>query len=51
MNYEQKLRLPKRCAICGLELGDLNGPEGEKPLEDHFEVEHPGEPLRMELVE
>jgi len=48
--YASKLVLAKRCAICGMELGDLNGPEGEEPLKEHFEANHPGESLRMELV-
>ena len=49
-DYEVKLKLPKRCAICKTELGDLNGPEGEEPLKRHYEANHPGESLRMELV-
>ena len=48
--YAVKLSLAKRCAICKMELGDLNGPEGEEPLKIHFEANHPGESLRMELV-
>jgi hypothetical protein len=41
--YETKLLLVKKCAICGAVVGDLNGTDGERPLHDHYAEKHPEE--------
>lgn len=48
--YDLKLVIAKRCAICGTNLGDLNGPDGEAYLRRHYERDHPGEPIRTEVI-